>query len=459
VAKRAQATSRHVDRLLLGAVLLLGGLVGAGIVLHARPMPADAAYTGSKRCTTCHLREADRWVVSQHQKMMRPADEPGVVVASFGAEEHRFERAQAVWAIGGKWEQQFMGEDATGETLLPGAWLVGSRHWQMVGWDGWQKPVPLKRCHGCHTVGLNVETGKFVEPNIGCESCHGPGSWHVRTLGLGRIHSSADGEVCGQCHTRGTTPSGEFDFPVGYRPGGDLAQFFVELDASPGQTSSQWWGNGHPRKRHQEYAAWRQGGHANSLRDLREGYDGRYGAVTEACLGCHAGDYILGGRFKPGVDEAAQPITCAVCHHVHGNLAEVRMDCGDCHRGGAFYHHPERNATHVACPKQAKVGCVGCHMPFTVENGGGYTLHSHAPGVISPAEAAQYDMPSSCANGGCHADVAPAVLQAWFAAHYANEPTHWDAARVTAGPQAPSTGWPKDARGGLAAPCCPSPPL
>lgn len=397
------------------------GTVTAMVAVKSMDPPSSSAYVGSRSCEGCHRQEAAVWRVSQHQKMMRPVDEPGVVVADLAAEDPdvAFVAQHAVWAIGGKWEQQFMGHDGEGETLLPGAWLVHREGWKVRGFDGWRTPAPHKRCHGCHTVGLDPQTGSFVEPNIGCESCHGPGGWHVKTRGLGRIHSSADAAVCGQCHTRGTDPTGEFHFPVGYRPGDDLSPLFRELGPSPHQSSSFWWGNGSERKRHQEYAAWRRGGHADSLESLREGYDGRYGEVTEECLGCHAGDFILADRRRrPGVEEVRHGITCAVCHEVHGELSERRMDCGDCHGEGAFYHEPERNVAHVACPPQADVGCVGCHMPRVIKNGGAYTLHSHAPGVVPPAEAARWGMPSSCANAGCHADDGPERLQRLFEAHY-----------------------------------------
>ena len=107
------------------------------------------------------------------------------------------------------------------ETVLPGAWLGVAGYWDFKGSDGWQEPVPLRRCHGCHTVGLDVETDEFVEGNIGCESCHGAGEWHAETLGLGPIHNGVGSEGCGQCHPRGRTPSGEFFFSVGFRPGHD----------------------------------------------------------------------------------------------------------------------------------------------------------------------------------------------------------------------------------------------
>jgi len=327
-------------------------------------------------------------------------------------------REDAVWAIGGKWEQQFMGREDGQETLLPGAWLNAHQEWDFVGWDGWQQPEPRTRCHGCHTVGLDAESGEFVEPNIGCEACHGPGSWHESTYGFGRVASGHDAQICGQCHTRGRSPTGEFFFPAGYRPGGDLEAYFVFSEASNGQNASDWWGNGRARHRHQEFNVWREGGHADSLRKLQEGYDGRFGPVTGDCMRCHAAEGVFASSRSLDDKLALHGITCSVCHNVHGALDELRIGCNSCHIEGAFYHEPERNADHVACPKDANVGCVGCHMPVSVSIGGAFQLHDHGPGVVPPGDTEAWGTPNSCANGGCHTDVAAETLHTWFDRHY-----------------------------------------
>lgn len=390
--------------------LLLLLVASALIWVRAQPAPPDSAFVGSKTCATCHEDVYAAWKESQHNKMMRRVSAE-VVVADLNPAhpDLMFDPDEAVWAIGGKWEQQFMGHDGDTETLLPGAWLVGSETWLRKGWDGWEVPVPVTRCHGCHTVGLDVETGAFVEPNIGCESCHGPGRWHAWTSGLGRIHVSTDAQICGQCHTRGTSEGGAFHFPVGYKPGMDLDAFFEAEVATPDQTSTTWWGNRTERKRHQQFAAWRETGHARSFSELLVGYDDRYGTADEACLSCHTGDPILG--------DSKHGVTCAVCHNVHGELSRPRLNCADCHRGGAFYHRPAENDAHVPCPEAAQVTCVDCHMPKTVLNGGSFTMHSHSLNVVSPEEAERWDMPGSCANGDCHESATPATLQAAFEAY------------------------------------------
>jgi len=380
-------------------------LIFVGFYLSNKPIPDNATYVGSLSCQSCHTDEPLGWHASMHPKMMRKVTEAGAVVADLASEDLLFDANKAVWAIGSKWEQQFMGVEDGHETLLPGAWLVESKKWKTTGWDGWKVPNPIKRCHGCHTVGLNVETGQFIEPSVGCESCHGPGSWHVNTAGIGQIYSGLDPQVCGQCHSRGRSIDSEYFFPVGYKPGDNLSDYFNEEKPDALQNTSKWWANGHPRKRHQEYYAWRQEGHVNSLKSLTENYDGKYGEVTGKCLSCHAGEAIIDGQSEDYLLEDVQyGITCSTCHFSHGDLDKERITCADCHGESASYHNKSLNKNHVPCPVEAKVECQSCHMPLTVMNGGDYTLHSHKAGIIPPSDTRKLGVPNSCANGGCHQD-------------------------------------------------------
>ena len=398
-------------------------LVGFGVLFYIKyaPVPIDAAYVGSAFCLDCHSDEHTQWADSLHPKMMRRVDEKGAVLADFSEDnpDAQFSLDAAVWVIGSKWQQQFMGNDGEKETLLHGAWQVGKQAWETKNWDGWQVPEPLSRCHGCHTVGLNVENGSFVEPGIGCESCHGPGEWHVDTAGHGRIYSLLDSMMCGQCHTRGKSKDGNFFFPVSYKPGKNLEDHFDEIKPDYIQNSSHWWGNGRERKRHQEYFAWKQGGHANSLKSFTEGYDGKYGELTNDCLVCHAATAAMKGKGAGvGLDDVEHGITCAVCHYSHGDLDEPRLGCDSCHSKGAYFHHPTRNEGHIPCPSSANVQCVNCHMPLTGKNGGEYALHSHTPGIVQPKDTAEFGVPSSCANGECHQDRDVEWLQGTYEVHY-----------------------------------------
>ena len=61
-------------------------------------------------------------------------------------------------------------------------------------------------CIGCHSAGFD-EPGGFCRVseagdrvNVGCESCHGPGSLHVAQAGRGAIKRKVSAEDCTKCH-------------------------------------------------------------------------------------------------------------------------------------------------------------------------------------------------------------------------------------------------------------------
>ncbi|GAB4145467.1 MAG: hypothetical protein Fur0037_13360 [Planctomycetota bacterium] len=78
-------------------------------------------------------------------------------------------------------------------------------------------------CVGCHTVGYRYKTG-FAGPaetpdlrNVGCESCHGPGSAHAEDpeTKLGKVGQGAPSGVCRSCHDFDQTP--DFDYAKYWR--------------------------------------------------------------------------------------------------------------------------------------------------------------------------------------------------------------------------------------------------
>jgi hypothetical protein len=60
-------------------------------------------------------------------------------------------------------------------------------------------------CVGCHVVGLKYEGGFVSEQetpdlkDVGCEACHGPGSEHIKSLGMTKTTDPKMG--CTDCHT------------------------------------------------------------------------------------------------------------------------------------------------------------------------------------------------------------------------------------------------------------------
>jgi hypothetical protein len=65
----------------------------------------------------------------------------------------------------------------------------------------------VKGCYHCHTTGYG-KPGGFVSPektphlkNAGCEVCHGPGEFHIKTQNPREIKRHLTKEDCEACHT------------------------------------------------------------------------------------------------------------------------------------------------------------------------------------------------------------------------------------------------------------------
>lgn len=65
----------------------------------------------------------------------------------------------------------------------------------------------IRGCYSCHTTGFGKPGGFVSEEetpdlkNAGCEVCHGPGEFHVRTQSLSDIKGHLTEQDCEVCHT------------------------------------------------------------------------------------------------------------------------------------------------------------------------------------------------------------------------------------------------------------------
>lgn len=245
----------------------------------------DATYVGSQVCSTCHASSYASWTATTHSRALATL------------EEH-------------------------GRGLDPACWE-------------------------CHTTGRGEEGGfasKADTPqlaNVGCESCHGPGSQHVRNPEQVPLAEPLESRMCGECHK-------------GPRYG----------------TFNEWLGSAHA--------------------EARETVRGR----PDECLACHSVEAILadGADVVDALQRetvvAVNGITCVVCHNPHGSpfdadLREAPEDvCLGCHtdrnaRPGETPYYPQRevlagiagfevtgdvaigpNHSHAFGPED---GCVTCH--------------------------------------------------------------------------------------------------
>jgi predicted CXXCH cytochrome family protein len=198
------------------------------------------------------------------------------------------------------------------------------------------------------------------EVNLGCETCHGPGSAHWEATGQGRhivnpanLTPERDAMICGQCHSR---PQGGLltDSPVdadgwmmvaGTSRNDFLANYATkQLDGA----AKDFHGDAakHSKSHHQQYS-----------------------------------DFIRSGMYKNG----SLLMTCSSCHdpHARDNVRQLRQDptdnaasCGSCHvaqANGLSAHLVDKLGLSQALAdnKAAIAKCTQCHMPKTAKTGAG----------------------------------------------------------------------------------------
>ena len=238
-----------------------------------------------------------------------------------------------------------------------------------------------KNCISCHANGVQVTQdgslfraslvsdpiwgdfdydgdGLKDEVNLGCETCHGPGSAHWASVGQGKaivspslLTPEREAMICGQCHSRPKGALGS-DSPVNASgwmmwAGTSRAQFLAEYATTQlDGAASDFHGDParHSKSHHQQYS-----------------------------------DFIRSAMYK----NDTQLMTCSDCHdpHQRENTRQLRSDPADeealC--GGAC--HGTQTADKVAHMTEkigfgggamANATCVQCHMPKTAKTGAGW---------------------------------------------------------------------------------------
>ena len=191
---------------------------------------ADKNFVGSEQCKTCHANEYQTWKSSYHAKMVRKKDDgilkavvekwandganAGPVKSNFDGKPRKLE--DVVYVVGSYWKQRFLvKDDASGNH-----YFLDKQFNRISGkWEGYGNKNDWEtNCGTCHTTGYRItsydaakpqeQKVKYSEMNVGCESCHGPGSLHVASRKKNDIYSFAGKTVeqrtlvCGYCHIR-----------------------------------------------------------------------------------------------------------------------------------------------------------------------------------------------------------------------------------------------------------------
>lgn len=240
----------------------------------------------------------------------------------------------------------FIGSNTRGRTYLferdgywfetPVNWYAKKRVWDMAPnfLNAHEMPLTLPvdaNCLHCHVSGVaaalpgarnHFAGAPFARGGIGCASCHGDATEHVRTKGKAAVLNPAKldavrrDSVCLQCHLEGETSVFRLGHSLAtYRPGAALfdsvAYFVHQGEVGPeGRATSQ------------------------------------YEALLQSACKRASGDRM----------------TCTTCHEPHASettasaaerVAFYRAKCLSCHTGAKFAteHRPEQP------------DCASCHMP------------------------------------------------------------------------------------------------
>jgi hypothetical protein len=153
-------------------------------------------FVGSDKCKECHLAQYYSWRTTMHSRMAQDARvNKDAIIVELDEKRIRADLAkrklkvpadqiyvptpeEIKYTIGSKWKQRYIVEKDG--TLFISPVQYNSETDKFVNYHeaDWDKRPWLLKCGGCHTTGVDLEKQKFIEPAVGCEACHGPGSWH-----------------------------------------------------------------------------------------------------------------------------------------------------------------------------------------------------------------------------------------------------------------------------------------
>jgi len=366
-----------------------------------------------------------------------------------------------IWTMGGSGfkKQRYVTQIGVSHYILPMQWNEETKQWVPYHLDNWFKTdgsplyagsrTPLtegrqadsweRRCAGCHaTTGLSLKrnangeyVADYVDLSISCESCHGPGSEHAGSGGGRANHIvrpdlltyERAGEVCGQCHSRGTArvsmdESHKFPYPwngatgnvsEGYQPGEPLDQYYQGYTMEDNSKGYFW-----------------------SVKQADPDYN--LGAGDAFAAKRHHEQWPeLAGRSKHSRNPQGL-VNCFNCHDSHGSGNDMLVEqsngkpvkdvvdlCLSCHQDDSPFNGKRSHLTgKFTVMDKIGVKCTDCHMPDTAKSAsttsfsapqGDLTLGDIASHTFQPLRprwsgknSKPEGAPDSCNREGCHSD-------------------------------------------------------
>ncbi|HET9622357.1 MAG TPA: cytochrome c3 family protein [Kofleriaceae bacterium] len=383
-------------------IVLPGGTGGPGAQVKT-----SGTYAGSQACQPCHAAIYDRWKVTPMANVVRdPRVHPDAVIPDLNKPDPvlTFGVNDIAFVYGSRWKQRYFQRIGDDLFPLPAQWDVTHRVWKpyhvadntdwwvpFYGKDNKERPTgPL--CDGCHSVNYDIRKKAPSEWNVGCEQCHGPAADHVKApsrnnvLNPIRLDSFTANDICIQCHSQGRPLQDKiegkvYDWPVGYRAGLPLRDFWQLEDHTLGETTFTHFADGTAHKNRMQ-----------------------------------GNDFVQSAMYAHGV-------RCSSCHDTHGTQHPAQLVlpadkvCGRCHSPGgpngpraptleAHTHHRAGSAGSA---------CVACHMPKVAQTLGDVNVRSHTFKFVPPSTTEHSKVPNACTV--CHADKPPAwataALRTW----------------------------------------------
>lgn len=396
-----------------------------------------ASYVGSETCAGCHQSEYQKWQGSHHDWAMQPAsaktvlgdfnnasfshqgvtttftrNNKGYFVNTQGA-DGRHQTFDIIYTFGVEPLQQYLIGFPDGRyQALTIAWDSrpegegGQRWYQLMPNDLGQPGESLHwtgayynwnaQCAECHTTGLkknyamttNSYNTQWAESNVGCESCHGPGSAHTskpteplptayseqlqwviaegasiaNPTGDPHAGSKIEIESCAGCHSRRSK----------------ISHNAINQHQLPGSTESDFLDHFQPQT-------------------LQEGLYHADGQIQDEV-------YVYGSFMQSKM--AQRGVRCSNCHDPHSQKLKVQGNavCAGCHApetyNSAEHHfHPGSVTPEVNSSPGAQ--CVNCHMPATIYMGVD-ARRDHSMRIPDPIFAEKIGAPNAC--NMCHTD-------------------------------------------------------
>jgi predicted CXXCH cytochrome family protein len=391
-----------------GPPAIFASLTSGGSVLQ-QPVPG-AHLVGSKACASCHQDQYDRWAKTRMANVVTdPKLHPEVVVGDFKTPNPlvTFTPKDVDFVYGTVWKQRYFHKSGKTYAPYPVQWDIANKKWLAYHvpdtGDWWATHYPDPKgdnsarptgplCDGCHSVGYDPATEQPAEWNVGCEACHGAGSVHAARPAKDNILNPAKmdyvraNDTCIQCHSQGQPlkdpiEGKSYDWPVGYRAGLRLADFWKLEEHTLGQLSFTHFPDGSAHKNRMQGNDFTQ-----SLMYAR--------GVT--CFSCHDPH----GTPNKAMLRASSDQVCAACHAPHG-------------RNGPHAVSVEAHTHHAAGSPGSQ--CVSCHMPRIEQTVADINVASHTFHFVTPTQTDLLKIPNACNQ--CHKDKTTAwatqALQHW----------------------------------------------